>query len=166
MEKFKRVKGYEDLYEVSDLGVVRSFTKRYIIPSSGGLRVREAQVLSQQTMKTKYKTLKLSKDNKVKRFKVHRLVAIAFIPNPENKPQVNHINGVKNDNRAVNLEWSTAKENMRHAYVSGVSKRKLDKEKVLLIREDDRSLLDIAYEYGVSFQTVSEVKLRKTWKNV
>ena len=63
-----------------------------------------------------YERIVLSKYNKKTHFSIHRLVAIAFIPNPENKPQVNHKNGVKTDNKVSNLEWVSRKENIQHSY--------------------------------------------------
>lgn len=112
-ETWKPVAGYEDRYEVSDGGNVRSLnyhmtgTPRKLRPISAGKG---------------YLMVGLCRDRTMKWAKIHRLVAEAFIPNPERKPQVNHINGDKADNRAENLEWATESENMVHAYKNGLKK--------------------------------------------
>lgn len=72
-----------------------------------------------------YLRVGLTKENKRKQFSVHRLVALTFIPNPENKPCVNHINGIKSDNRVENLEWCTVSENTKHAYDNNLAKSAL-----------------------------------------
>lgn len=92
--------------------------------------------INNKIMKTHYSTngylyISICDSNKVKHFKVHRLVAQAFIPNPENKPQVNHIDGNKLNNCVNNLEWCNNSQNIKHAYDTGImEKRKIKKIKI------------------------------------
>ena len=111
-EIWKDIEGYEGLYQVSNFGRVKSLDRVVFSKRWGGLymHIKEFIMLPQKTQ-TGYLRLELYKEGKSKKHKVHRLVAQAFIPNPENKPQVDHINGLKTDNRAENLRWSTAEEN-------------------------------------------------------
>ena len=103
---------------------------------------------------------------------VHRLIAELYIPNPDNKPQVNHINGNKLDNRVENLEWVTNMENRKHALINLLhyqgeqcSWSKLNKEKVDFIRlHKELSNKELATLYGVSVGTIKDVRKYRTWK--
>ena len=106
IEVWKDVLNYEGIYIISSKGRVKSLD-RY---DSGG-RKRTGKILSAGNNKEGYKLVTLAKNGKLKTFKVHRLVAEAFIPNPDNKPEVDHINTIRYDNRAENLRWVTRKEN-------------------------------------------------------
>ena len=101
-EIWKDIEGYEGLYQVSNFGRILSIRSHYILKGS----------MSSQG----YKVTTLSKPNhkEAKRVLIHRLVAKSFVPNPQNKPQVNHIDGNKLNNNANNLEWVTGKENIQH----------------------------------------------------
>jgi len=105
----KPIAGYEGLYSVSDKGSVIS------TPSDGKPR----RTLKHEVMKRGYRRVSLSKNGIVKRCQVHRLVAEAFIPNPDNKPHINHIDNTPYNNRVENLEWCTQKENIQHAEKQG-----------------------------------------------
>ena len=104
MEIWKSIFGYEGLYEVSNYGNVKSL-------------ISNGKILKPSKDKAGYLILTLCKDKNHKTKLVHRLVAIAFLHNPENKPEVNHKgdDGNKQNNHVYNLEWSTSLENMRHA---------------------------------------------------
>jgi hypothetical protein len=114
---WKDVVGFEGYYEVSDQGEVRS-VKRTVLQKNGKLSTYPSRLLKPDTSgtsKTIYLRVSLSKNNKVSRQLVHRLVAQAFIPNPNNKPHVNHVDNDSLNNSVSNLEWCTHSENMIHA---------------------------------------------------
>ena len=108
-EVWRDIEGYEGLYQVSNQGRVKSLERKDRL----GRTVKE-RILKPGVVGSGYLMISLCTGGKQKMFSVHRLVCQAFHENPDNKPQVNHINEDKTDNRACNLEWSTAKENMNH----------------------------------------------------
>lgn len=112
-EIWKPVPGYEDSYQISSFGNVRSVS-RFVFTHGGQRRGVNERFLSQH-LSNGYLTVSLWKDNKEKHFLVHRLVALAHLSNPDNLPQVNHKDGNKLNNNVDNLEWVSASENIRHA---------------------------------------------------
>lgn len=116
MENWKPILGYEGFYEVSDLGRVRS-VDRFVNTAirHSDTAHRRGRVLKQNVKRSGYMAVDLAAHGKTKTIAVHRLVAMAFLPKDEGRPQVNHKNCNKADNRAVNLEWCTPEENRAHA---------------------------------------------------
>lgn len=119
-EIWKDIEGYEGLYQVSNQGRIKRLAGK-VENKNGGMRFFPENVRKPINVHG-YLYCDLYKDNKECRKAIHRLVASAFIDNPENKPQVNHINGNKLDNRAENLEWCTQSENNLHAFSLGLMK--------------------------------------------
>lgn len=115
IEIWKDVVGYEGLYKISNFGRIQ--TLPISLFSVDGRKLTRKRCFSKGSKDLHgYCRFDLKKGGVVKTIKIHRLVAEAFIPNPENKEQINHINGVKNDNRVENLEWVTASGNIRQAF--------------------------------------------------
>ena len=112
-EIWKPIKGYEGFYEVSDIGRIRTIA-HYTISKDGRLMFIPQKIKKPSITRKGYYYVRLSQNGKGKCFKIHLLVANAFIPNVENKPFVDHINTIKTDNRACNLRWVTSKENTRN----------------------------------------------------
>ena len=121
MEIWKAVKGYENYYEVSNLGNVRSVDRsvRTTIKYND-TRVLKSRALKLHLKHNGYYMVDLSKEGEIHSKSVHRLVAEAFIPNPNNLKVVNHIDGVKTNNNVENLEWVTYQENHWHARNTGL----------------------------------------------
>jgi hypothetical protein len=165
-EIWKPVKGYEGIYEVSNFGNVKNNVKVL------SLRVNRG-----------YQYITLYKDGKTSSKAVHRLVAIAFIPNAKSKPEVNHIDGDKLNNHINNLEWCTPSENAIHAYATGLKKprkasgelnenAKLTRKEVIEIRNryvkgcKVNGTTALARDYGISKSQACRIVTNKMWKEV
>ena len=109
-EIWRDVVGYEGCYQVSSMGRVKSL-ERKVKHWCGGERIQKERILKPKTDRYGYLIVGLYAAGKRKMLRVHRLVCQTFHENPGNKPQINHINEIKTDNRARNLEWATAREN-------------------------------------------------------
>lgn len=126
-EVWKEVLGYEDSYEVSNYGRVKSLSRKIEVHRDGETHVRYyRERLMSISIRVNYPNVNLSRDGRIENFLVHRLVAQAFIPNTENKPYVNHIDGDTHNNHVSNLEWVTQSENINHAIKIGNKKAKLE----------------------------------------
>ena len=161
MEVWKKIDGFEN-YEVSNLGNVKRLDS--LVHQSGKIFKYKGRILKQETVKG-YKRVSLSKENKVTRFQVHRLVATAFYMNFNDKKCVNHINGIKTDNRSINLEWVTYSENERHSYdVLGKINpiRKLTTEqanyiKLIGIKGKNGNIKNLSLNYNVSRNVILNI---------
>ena len=170
---WKDIKDYEGLYQINELGEIKRLPYIQSHPYRIGYNMNfKGGILKQSFDRDGYKLITIWKNNKSKTYRVHRLVTQAFIPNPNNKPEVNHINGIKDDNRVENLEWSTSKENINHSIqvLNKVrngnlnSNSKLTEKDIICIRKDNRIHKTIAIEYGVARTTITGIKNNRTWK--
>jgi hypothetical protein len=159
-EVWEDIIGYEGFYQVSDLGRVKS------------LRFNKEIILKFGVDWSGYLLVNLFKNGIPKNMKAHRLVALTFIPNPENKLEVNHKDGIKTNNNIENLEWSTRAENCLHAWGVGLSKgnSRLKESEVLQIRDLYKSerfnQMEIAELYNCSKRNIYKIVNRETWEYI
>lgn len=163
-EEWKPIKGYEDKYAISNFGRVKSLKPRY----------KDRDIL--KTSSDGFGYLRCDLSNPRKTVKIHRLVAEAFIPNPYNKPTVNHIDGDKTNNRVDNLEWNTVHENNLHANRMGLAggvkhnKSKFTEEQVAFIKNVykpyDKFLgaRPLSRVFGVEETTIKRIASNVTYK--
>jgi hypothetical protein len=166
MEVWKDVIGYEGLYKVSSIGAVKSMD-RISTYMTGRKRRLKGRILNIVTNQFGYVYYGLIKDGVVRNKFAHRLVLDAFSTNPENKEQVNHINGIKTDNRVENLEWATAFENQQHRFntLGHISSmRKLNKNAVFDILSNRKKNSNHTEKYNISRGTVTNVRLGIIYK--
>lgn len=159
------VDGQVTKYRVSNTGLIMS------------LHGRQPRIIKPRISYDGYHNAQLYIGGKPKTIKVHRIVALAFIPNPAGLPEVNHIDGNKLNNRVSNLQWISRKENMQHAYDTGLCDIKGEangRSKLSLsdVRDIKRQLAtgrlqkDIAREFNVVIQTISKIKNGECWAGV
>lgn len=159
METWKPVVGYEGIYEVSNIGNIKNSKTNKIL---------------KQPKRSGYPSVGMAKNKIAKNHRIHRLVAMAFIENPENKRCVNHKDGNKLNNNVENLEWCTHSENNYHAMKNGLNHSrkgheqkfsKLTNEMVIEIIEKLKTNFptEICKQYNVSSRTIYDIKLGNTW---
>ena len=176
-EIWKAIEGYEGIYEVSNIGRLKSLDKIRNHPHTGP-SFHPGKILSRKSSNNTYTKINLFKEGISKSFPIHRLVANAFVPNSFNKPFVNHINGIKNDNRAINLEWATQSENIQHAFDNGLCKtgeshynNKLTSVQIMAIRRlysinPKFKRRAVARKLQVSHSTINSIVNKASWNHV
>jgi hypothetical protein len=176
MKIWKKINEYPT-YEVSSDGELKTFNWK----NKGVERIMRPARDGSGYLRTMLK----HKNGKFCTIKVHRIVAANFIPNPENKPEVNHKNGIKTDNRVINLEWCTHSENLKHAFDTKLMTKVGEKNpaatvtelQVLEIRKNyvygtncrrkgSITKKDLAIKYNTTFNVIKHIIQGKTWKHL
>lgn len=175
-ETWKSINECGEFYEVSSFGNIRALD-RWCNTKGGVKQLRFGHPMKQK-ITCGYYYCALSYGKKMRNLRVHRIVAVAFVPNPENKPYVNHKNGNKLDNRTENLEWVTAKENSQHAInelgISQIGEKhhatKFTSQDIVDIRNMYKPKIfdyhDIAAIYKVHPTTIGYICRRKNWSHI
>ena len=166
IEEWRDIRGYEGLYQISNTGLVKS------------LHSTKTIILVEYKDRDGYSLVGLHKGGSQTTFRVHRLVATHFIPNVNNKPTVNHIDGNKSNNSLTNLNWMTDREQYIHAKSTGLrndvgesnpSARLNDisvKEIVNLLKNTNYTQVEIASMFGVKRKAISEICRGVNWKHI
>ena len=179
MEKeiWKDAVGFEGLYQVSNKGRVKSLDKtvEYV---DGRKYFYKSKILALiSAVKDKYYQVNINTGSGRLKLYVHRLVATAFLPNPKNKKQVNHIDLNGKNNNLENLEWATPSENELHSYRNGKKSVNLlgeehgmakltEKEALYILKSKQFSTKYFAKKYNVSENTIRNIKTRNSWKHL
>ena len=177
VEIWKDIEEFEGRYQVSTLGRVKSMPKIWISGNRGTLRSKGETIIKLSIDGGGYCQADLSINNKSKKHSVHRLVAKAFLPNPENKRCVNHINSDRADNRIENIEWATHSENTKHAVKSGTHYKgvgenhncaKLTEKDVLAIRKLKGKLTqqEISSRFNIGRRTIGKILNNELWTHI
>lgn len=171
-ETWKDVVGYEGYYQVSSMGGFKSLDRKVPHPRSHkGYHFRKGKHIKATISVFGYKRVPITRYHHEKTLFLHRLVAEAFLDNPENKPQVNHKDGNKLNNSVGNLEWVTSKENINHAHSSGLCAKGDSHHKTKLLDSDIINIIKriksgdqlkkIAIDYCVNRDTIGNVKAKR-----
>lgn len=174
-EIWKDIQGYEGLYQISSFGRVKRLERENKFGNK--TRVLKEMIMTPVKNRHGYMGLNIAIDKKMKAHSIHRLVATHFIKNIDNLPEVNHIDGDKNNNVASNLEWCTRKENMSHAISAGLINHKGDNSPIAKLTNEDvkrirqvynsetRTYEDLAEEYGVGGSTIGRIIRKEVYTN-
>ena len=169
-EQWRNVSGYEEHYQISNLGRVKSLKR-------GRQKILKVRFYRDE----EYLAVELFMHSKSKIIKIHRLVAEVFVPNPDGKPQVNHVDGNKLNNRMSNLEWVTVSENIRHAYYTGLIKKKsgcehpdakFTEEQIRYIRkvykpfDKEFGMNALSRKFNTGLSTICRIVNGESYKNV
>lgn len=179
-ENWRDVNGYKGWYQASRLGVVRSLDRFVNVERNGGIITRKVKgiILKDSESPDGYKYVTLCRGGVLKKISVHRLIALVFLPNPHNKPCINHIDNNRANNNLKNLEWCTPQENSNHAKKQGRIfspkgdehfKSKIKESEIPNIRKminDGIKVTQIAKIYKVNQPIISNIKSGKTYKHV
>lgn len=165
-----------DGYQINKLGQVLSLPKER--RGGQGVYMSKSKLLNISVSRFGYKYVSLKTNGKMKHISIHRLLAIIFIPNPQNYPIINHKDGNKDNNSLDNLEWCTYKQNNDHAIQCGLARRAVgvnapkaklkpeDIPKIIEMRSKGTSYAEIGRKYNVAAGSIKAICVGKTWKSI